>query len=136
MNEGGTFTTFPGQFGNQTGMKRGLCRSPEGLLDLGHRESTQTKHRCHCKVGMHLRQSLMGKRENRHWEIDEMRWFTQLATEGISRMLKSLTSLISLRILGKESNESTQSNTAGRTPRGPPKQLCDWDHPAGPNKAN
>lgn len=66
-----------------------------------------------------------------NWETEEMKWFTELATERISRMLKSLTSLMSLRTL-KSKQQGCSGQHSWRSPFQSclTAQWCGWDHPA------
>lgn len=105
MNEEAKLTTagFQANLENQAGMNQGLFGLLEDLLNPGCRKPTQTKHRRPCQeynIGLHLRQSLEGQREERgQLGTEEMKWFAKVATERILRMLKSLTSLTRLRTL-------------------------------------
>lgn len=98
-----TTAGFQANLENQTGMNQELFGLLEDLFNPGCRKPTQTKHRRPCqeyKIGLHLRQSLEGQREERgQLGTEEMKWFAKVATERILRMLKSLTSLMSLRTL-------------------------------------
>ena len=58
-----------------------------------------------------------------NWETEEMKWFTQLATERISGMLKSLTSLMGFS-KKKAVRPSRATQPAGRVPYGACLTVC------------
>lgn len=105
MHEKAKFTTagFQANLENQAGMNQELFGLLEDLFNPGCRKPTQTKHRrpCQeCEIGLHRRPSLKGQREERgQLGTEEMKRFANVATERIFRMLKSRTSLMSLRTL-------------------------------------
>lgn len=138
MRKPTTTAAFPGQFGKPDWYESGIVRILEDMFNLCCRKPIQTKQTQWALQRMRnwtAPKAVPWRARERtnggNWETEEMKWFTKLATERISRMLKSLTSLMSLRTLkSKQRGYSGQHSWTSPSQRCLTAQWCGWDHPA------